>query len=83
MQRNCRNIFVRPIFRHQAFFHRILTASKSNVSHAHFLEAVCNSYGRENMATGSTAYEKELLHTPLLVNSKFLKTLLESEFPLI
>ena len=72
MQRNRRNIFVWPILSHEAFFHRILTSRKSNIGHAHLLEAICNGYGRENMASGTATYEKKLFHTPLLVKSTFL-----------
>ena len=69
MQRNRRNIFVGPVLSHKAFFHRILTARKSNICYAHLLEAICNGYGRENMSAGTATYEKELFHTPLLENS--------------
>ena len=69
VQRFGRDVFIGPVASHQAFFHRILTAGKRNVRHAHFLEALGNSYCREDVATGATAYKQELFHVSVLAIS--------------
>ena len=66
MQRNRRDEFIRPVLRHQTFFHGVLASREHDVFYAHLLEAFRNRYGRENMASSATTYKKELFHAPLL-----------------
>ena len=83
MQRNRRNIFVRPVLCHKAFFHRILTARKSNLSDTHLLQTLGNSHCRENVATRATANKEELFHIELLLVLKFINRLVSNESVLL
>ena len=70
VQRFRRDIFIRPVGRHETFLHGILATRKRDIRVAHLLQAFGNRHRREDMATGATAYKQELFHDSALVISK-------------